>query len=152
MSTQPRPRAVRQADVRAKLAAPVADAWISTAADDRPYLIPLTTAWHAERIVLATTESAPTVRNLNGSGRVRLALGGTRDVVMIEAELDRVLPVGDPEAVEIGAAYAAQSDWDPREAGEGYVFVLLRPMLIQAWREVDELRNRTVMRDGVWLD
>jgi hypothetical protein len=48
-------------------------------------------------------------------------------------------------------AYAAQSDWDPRTAGATYVFLVLRPDRIQAWREVDEVPGRTVMRDGTWL-
>ena len=32
-----------------------------------------------------------------------------------------------------------------------YVFVRLRPIRIQAWREADELAGRTIMRDGEWL-
>jgi hypothetical protein len=31
------------------------------------------------------------------------------------------------------------------------VLMLLRPQRIQAWREVNELRGRTVMRSGEWL-
>lgn len=150
--SEPRSRRARRGDVLAKLAAPVADAWVSTASGDHPYLVPLTLAWYEERIVLATEGSSPTARNLAASERARLALGSTRDVVMIEARLEAVRPVAAAEAAGPGEAYATQNDWDPRAAGSGYVFLLLRPVLIQAWRELNELRDRTVMRDGVWLD
>lgn len=146
---EPRSRAQRKADVLAKLAAPVADAWVATAEGDKPYLIPLTLAWHDERILLATARTSPTGRNIEACGRARLALGATRDVVMIEAVLEKTVPVGDSGAA--GEAYAEQNDWDPRTAGESYVFLVLRPDKIQAWREVGELAGRTVRRDGAWL-
>jgi hypothetical protein len=146
MTEQPRTKAQRKADVLAKLSAPVADCWVATAG---PYLVPLTAAWVGERIVLATDGSTPTARNLAGSGVARVALGGTRDVVMIDARLERTVRVGESGAV--GEAYAAQNDWDPRLAGDSYVFLILRPERVQAWREVDELPGRTIMRDGAWL-
>ncbi len=146
---QPRSRAQRKADVLAKLAAPVADAWVATAEGDEPYLVPLTTAWHDERILLATERTAPTGRNIEKCGRARIALGSTRDVVMIDAVLDRIIPVA--EAGAAGAAYAEQNDWDPRTAGDSYVFLVLRPHRVQAWREVDELSGRTLMKEGAWL-
>jgi hypothetical protein len=145
----PRSRAERKADVLAKLAAPVADVWVATADGADPYLVPLTAAWHDERIVLATARASPTGRNLMERGRCRLALGNTRDVVMIDAVLERIIAVGESGAV--GEAYAAQNDWDPREEGDDYVFLALRPERIAAWREVNELPGRTLMRDGVWL-
>jgi hypothetical protein len=48
------------------------------------------------------------------------------------------------------AAFVAQADWDPRN-GPGYVFLVLRPVRVQAWRESNEIAGRTLMRDGVWL-
>jgi hypothetical protein len=146
---QPRSRAERKADVLAKLAAPVADAWVATAAGGEPYLVPLTLAWHDERILLSTARTSATCRNIEAHGRARIALGGSRDVVMIEAVLDKVVPAG--EAGPAGAAYAEQNDWDPRTAGESYVFLVLRPDKIQAWRELNELPGRTVMKHGSWL-
>jgi hypothetical protein len=143
--------------VLAKLSAPVADAWVATAtatatatADaGQPCLVPLTAAWFEERIVLATDRGTPTARNLAGRGTARLAFGGTRDVVLIDVRLERTVPVAD--AGPIGEAYVAQNDWDPRTAGDTYVFLILRPVRIQAWREVDEIPGRTLMRDGAWL-
>jgi hypothetical protein len=145
----PRSKEQRKADTLATLSAAVADVWVATTDGVRPFLVPLTMAWTGERVALATEGTAPTVRNLVAYGRARLALGGTRDVVRIDAVLESTIPVG--EATEIGAAYAAQNDWDPREAGPPYVFALLRPERIEAWREENELRDRLLMRDGVWL-
>jgi hypothetical protein len=149
MADEPRSKEQRKADTLAKLGAAVADGWVATTDGVRPFLVPLTLAWVHERIALATEETAPTVRNLVTHGRARVALGSTRDVVRIDAVLDRTVPVG--EAAEIGAAYAAQNDWDPRKMGPPYVFALLRPDRIEAWREENELRGRLLMRDGRWL-
>jgi hypothetical protein len=66
---------------------------------------------------------------------------------MIDAVLDRAVGVGDDEA--LADAYAAQADWDPRGAG-GYLFLVLRPVRVQAWREANEITGRTLMRDGTW--
>ncbi|GID93466.1 pyridoxamine 5'-phosphate oxidase family protein [Amorphoplanes digitatis] len=149
MADEPRTRTQRKADVLELLSAKVADTWVATSDGDGPYLVPLTMAWFDDRIVLATARDAPTARNLVARGGARLALGGTRDVVMIDASLERTLPVADAGAV--GEAYAAQSDWDPRTAGDGYVFLVLLPARVQAWREVNEIPGRTLMRDGAWL-
>jgi hypothetical protein len=53
-------------------------------------------------------------------------------------------------SVAIADGYAQQSDWDPRDAGDGYLYVVLRPQRIQAWTEVHELPGRTIMRNGRW--
>ena len=34
---------------------------------------------------------------------------------------------------------------------DGYVFLVLRPERVQAWRESDEIAGRTLMRRGSWL-
>jgi hypothetical protein len=149
MPDQPRTQAQRKADVLARLAAPVADCWVATAAGDEPYLVPLTAAWHQDRIILATSRRSPTARNITAHGRARVGLGPTRDVILIDATLDETIPA--TSSGEIGEAYAKQNDWDPREAGEGFVFLALRPQRIQAWREENELPNRLLMQDGKWL-
>jgi hypothetical protein len=146
----PRPAARRKADALAALSAPAADVWVATAAGDRAHLVPLSLAWVEERVVLAVADDSATARNLTASGRARLGVWPTRDVVMLDAELEATHPV--PEAPEeLAAAYAAQADWDPREDGEGYLYLVLRPTRVQAWREANELRGRTLMRDGAWL-
>jgi hypothetical protein len=149
MADEPRSRAQRRADVLKKLSAEPADTWVATSGGDGPYLVPLTMAWSDDRIVLATARNTPTARNLAANGKARLALGDTRDVVMIDATLERTIGVTQPDPV--GEAYAAQNDWDPRTAGDAYVFLSLHPVRIQAWRELNEIADRTLMRDGVWL-
>ena len=72
----------------------------------------------------------------------------TRDVVLIDAVVEDVVAVG--EAAELADRYRAQADWDPRSAGDGYVFIRLRPERLQAWREANELAGRTLMRSGAW--
>ena len=67
---------------------------------------------------------------------------------MLDVELERSVPVDEDAA--LGTAYVAQADWDPRGQA-GYVFLVLRPTRIQAWRETDEIAGRTLLRDGAWL-
>ena len=89
-----------------------------------------------------------TARNLTASGEARLAVGPTRNVTMIDAVLERAVDVAADDA--LGEAYVAQADWDPRR-DTGYVFLVLRPVRVQAWREANEMSGRTLMRDGLWL-
>jgi hypothetical protein len=148
--TDPRPAAARKADVLAGLTVPVTDAWVATAAAAEPYLVPLTLAWLREHIVLATDGRSRTATNLTDSGVARVALGTTRDVVMIDAVLTETIPVAEaPSWVADG--YAASTDWDPRKTGGSYVYLILRPDRIQAWREENEIADRTLMRNGTWL-
>jgi len=155
VNAEPRPAAVRKADTLAKLRDPAADVWVASAGtgdagDPVPWLVPLSLAWLDERVVLALETSSRTARNVVAGGGARLALGHTRDVVMIDAVLEDAVPLaGAPTPLAEG--YAAQADWDPRDAGDGYTFLVLRPERIQAWRESDELAGRTLMRGGTWL-
>jgi hypothetical protein len=146
----PRSAVERKAGVVAKLTERHADVWVATASEQgTAHLIPLSLAWDGERVIVATERESLTTRNLLRSGQARLALGGTRDVVMIDAGLDETVPVA--EAGSMADAYAAQADWDPRSAGGEFVFLVLRPVRIQSWREADEIAGRTLMRDGAWL-
>jgi len=145
----PRTRAQRKADTLAKLGTPAVDVWVASAAGSDPYLVPLSLAWLDDRIVLAMSAGSRTAGNVITRRVARLALGPTRDVVMIDAVLEHAVPVA--EAGPLADGYAAQADWDPRTAGGDYVYLILRPDRIQAWREVDELPGRLLMRDGAWL-
>ena len=149
MTAQARDREIRKADSLAMLATPAIDVWVATASDARgPHLVPLSLAWVDERAVIAVEESSVTAHNLTESGKARLAVGPTRDVVMLDAVLEKAVDVMADEA--LGTAYAQQTDWDPR-SNTGYVFLVLRPVRIQAWREANEIPGRTLMRDGRWL-
>lgn len=144
----PRDRQTRKADALATLATPAIDVWVASASGEgTPHLVPLSLAWVDERVVIAVEAASVTARNVTASGVARLAVGPTRDVVMIDAALDRTVEVADDG---LGAAYAAQADWDPRRS-TGYVFLVLRPVRVQAWRESNEIPGRSLMRDGDWL-
>ncbi|WP_203231062.1 pyridoxamine 5'-phosphate oxidase family protein [Nocardioides caldifontis] len=145
----PREKESRKADSLAQLSSPAVDVWVATASTaGEPYLVPLSLCWADGRAVIAIDRGSRTARHLAATGRARLGVGPTRDVVMLDAVVERT--VGVDEDTELGAAYAAQADWDPR-GSEGYVFVVLRPERVQAWREVDEIPGRTLMREGRWL-
>ena len=151
----PRPREQRKTDTLAKLSAPAADVWVATTAAEADghassHLVPLSLAWVDERVVLATEADSVTARNIISQRHARLGLGPTRDVVMIDAELEQVYSLAEVPA-GLARRYAMQADWDPRESGGQMRFLVLRPLRIQAWREVDELPGRTLMRGGAWL-
>ncbi len=63
-------------------------------------------------------------------------------MVLIDAVLDRAIKLEDAP-VTLAEGYAAQADWDPRTAGGQYLYLVLRPERIQAWREANELAGRT---------
>jgi hypothetical protein len=147
----PRSPDQRKSDALTKLMARHADLWVASASPDgRAHLVPLSFAWNGEHVILATAATAVTTRNLGHAQRARLALGGTRDVVMLDAVLVTQIPLSMAPA-EIAERYAAQADWDPRIAGGDYVYTLLRPARIQVWTEAEEIAGRTVMRGGEWL-
>jgi hypothetical protein len=145
----PRDPATRKADTLALLATRPLDVWVATASPaGEPHLVPVSLAWVDERVVIAIEGRSVTARNLLATGTARLAVGPTRDVVMIDAIVERSVDVAADDA--LGTAYAAQADWDPRTT-TGYVLLVLRPVRLQAWREENEIADRTLMRDGTWL-
>ena len=144
-----RDTATRRTDALEILTTPAIDVWVATASEaGLPHLVPVSLAWVGERVVIAVAASSATARNLTASGRARLGVGPTRDVVMIDVVLERTVGVDDDRG--LGEDYAAQADWDPRGLA-GYVFLVLRPERMQAWREANELIGRTLMRGGEWL-
>jgi hypothetical protein len=146
----PRDRATRTADSLRTLGTAHIDVWLASAsADGAPHLVPLSLAWVGGRVVVAAEASSRTTRNLREGGTARAGVGPTRDVTMLDLVLEREVAVDDD--ADLGAAYAAQADWDPRGLA-GYVFLVLRPVRVQAWREADEIPGRTIMRDGTWLE
>lgn len=150
MAAPPRTAEERRADTNLKLEAQGADVWVATASSSGvEHLVPLSYAWDGDAIILAAMPTSPTVRNVQAAGRARLGFGPTRDVVLVDATLDRVTAATDalPATAD---RYAEQSGWDPRRESDPYVFVFLRPRRIQAWREANELDGKTIMRDGVW--
>ncbi|TDE27588.1 pyridoxamine 5'-phosphate oxidase family protein [Actinomadura sp. 6K520] len=149
MSAGPRSRARRRRDTEHRLARDV-DLWVATASPDgAPHLVPLSFDWDGEALLLATLAASPTGRNLAAARAVRLGLGPTRDVTMIDGEVE-VLEIGAlPRPA--GDRFAARTGFDPRAEDAPYLWFRVRPRRVQAWREADELPGRDLMRDGRWL-
>ena len=60
-----------------------------------------------------------------------------------------VLPIGTD--AELEDAHAAATGFDPRTLIDEYVYLRITPQTMQAWREVNELADRQLMRKGEWL-
>jgi pyridoxamine 5'-phosphate oxidase-like protein len=149
MTADPRSRAERRRDTEHRLTHDI-DVWVASAsADGAPYLVPLSFDWDGEALLVATPKGSPTGRNLAATRAVRLGLGDTRDVSMIEGVVE-VLEI-DALSPEQGDRFAARSGFDPRVLATPYRWFRISPRRIQAWREVNELPGRELMRDGSWL-
>ena len=141
----PRSLKQRQQDTMGRLETDV-DAWIASAdADGDAYLLPLSFLWDGQGVIVSTPGSSVTARNLSRGDRVRVALGPLRDVTIIEGTAE---PSNDNAAKD---AFATKHGWDPRKESAEYAFFRIVPDRIQAWREVNELAGRTLMRGGAWL-
>jgi hypothetical protein len=91
----PRSRAQRRRDTEQRLTHDI-DLWVASAsADGAPYLVPLSFDWDGEALLVATPTESPTGRNLAAPGTVRLGLGDTRDLSMVEGEVE-VLEINAP--------------------------------------------------------
>jgi hypothetical protein len=148
----PRSAHSRKTDALSILSAPAADAWIATTsagAEPRAHLVPLSIAWIDETVVIAVDERSRTARNLETTGHARVGAGATRDVVMLDVTVRASYPQARASA-DLTGAYAAQADWDPSEPGGTNVYFVLVPDRIQAWREVNELADRSLMTGGHW--
>jgi hypothetical protein len=140
--------AQRKADTLERLEHDV-DCWVATAdLDGVAYLVPLSFRWDGKSLLLATPASSPTGRNLQARGKVRLGVGETRDVVLIEGDVS--VARSDELSGEEGDAFAGKTGFDPRDL-TGYLFFRIQPRRVQAWREANELAGRDLMRDGQWL-
>jgi hypothetical protein len=151
MADEARSPEQRKADVLAKLEAPAADCWVASAsATGDAHLVPLSLGCDGALLTLASLRDSVTVRNLDRARAARLALGATRDVVMIDASVEGItsLELADPALLD---QFIAQSGWDPRGDRGDHAFLVLRPRRVQAWREANEIAGRTVMRRGAWL-
>ncbi|MFD1717923.1 pyridoxamine 5'-phosphate oxidase family protein [Georgenia deserti] len=145
--TQPRTPEQRRRDTEHRLANDV-DCWVASASDDAAYLIPLSFSWDGRTLLLAMARSQRTGANLAKNPTVRIALGATRDVVLIDGDVD-ILGI-DELPPEEGDRFAARCGFDPRSLA-GYSWFRVTPRRIQAWREEDELSGRDLMRAGRWL-
>jgi hypothetical protein len=149
VTAEPRSRAQRRRDTEHRLTHDV-DVWVASASPGgAAYLVPLSFDWDGDALLVATPAHSPTGRNLAASATARLGLGDTRDVSMID---------GDVEVFEIdalprvrGDRFAAHTGFDPRAQTTPYRWFRICPRRIQAWREANELPDRELMRNGRWL-
>ena len=149
MSDTPRDRPERRRAAEQRLTQDV-DLWVATAsADGAPYLVPLSFDWDGEALLMATPADSPTGRNMAVTRVVRLALGETRDVYLVDGRVE-VLPL-DALAPEQGDRFAARTGFDPRALATPYRWFRVVPNRIQAWRDEAEIPGRDVLRDGRWL-
>ena len=150
MTPPARPAQQRKADTLRRLENDV-DTWVATAdpATGVPYLIPLSFLWDGATVLISTPATSPTSRNLRATGRVRLGIGPTRDLVLIEGAVETETAAAEIPA-ETGDAFAVKTGFDPREL-TGYAYFRIRPRRLQAWREANELTGRDLIRDGDWV-
>jgi nitroimidazol reductase NimA-like FMN-containing flavoprotein (pyridoxamine 5'-phosphate oxidase superfamily) len=150
MTTPARTSGQRKQDTLNRLENDV-DAWVATAdpADGTPYLVPLSFLWDGGTLLIATPSASPTSRNLQATGKARVGIGPTRDVVLIEGTV-RTLPATELPA-EAGDAFAAKTGFDPRKLTTPYLYFRIYPQRLQAWRESNELNGRDLMRGGHWV-
>ena len=112
--------------------------------------MPLSFDWDGEALLVATPADSPTGRNLAATRTVRLGLGPTRDVSMIDGDVD-VLEI-DALPQKRGDQFAARTGFDPRALVTRYRWFRIWPRRIQAWREENELAGRELMRECRWLN
>ena len=147
----PRSASQRRADTLQRLERDV-DLWVATAGDEAgsPHLVPLSFLWDGTSLLIAIESASVTSRNLQASGRVRLGLGPTRDLVLIEGRVETTTPAA-AISDAIGDAFATKAGFDPRRLSRPFLYFGIRPRSIQAWREANELDGRVLMRDGRWI-
>jgi Pyridoxamine 5'-phosphate oxidase len=144
-----RSRSQRTTDTLERLRTDI-DLWVaSSSADGQAYLVPLSYHWDGSALLVATPRASRTAENLIRTGWARVALGPTRDVVIIEGPVEAITIGADPELED---AHALAAGFDPRTLAEEYVYLRITPHEIQAWREANELEGRYVMRGGTWLE
>ncbi|AEM85725.1 pyridoxamine 5'-phosphate oxidase family protein [Streptomyces violaceusniger] len=127
------------------------DVWVSTGHPERgPHQVPLWFLWDGQAVWMCTSATSVTARNVREEPRVRLALPDTFDVVLLQGEAecfpDQEVPADAAEA------FTAKFGWDPRTEEGPFLYVRVVPKTVLAWRGEQELRGRTIMRDGTWQE
>ncbi|MFE6280870.1 pyridoxamine 5'-phosphate oxidase family protein [Streptomyces sp. NPDC057877] len=125
------------------------DVWVATAdAAGVPCMVALWFAWDGRALWVSTRLTNPTGRNLRDGGRARVAFGDTRDVALVDGEVD-TFPAGEVPQAAV-AALRAKYGWDPRGDGASYAFFRVRPRTVQVYRGEAEMRGRFLMKEGAW--
>lgn len=148
-STPSRDTATRKKDVLALLEKQ-GHYWLTTAEiGGRPHVIAVSGLWDGAGITVATLGTSKTAKNMAMNPLVVLAGGDPSDAVVIQAQVIEGVPVGDsPKVLE---DWKKAMGWDPSELGD-WMFYLLRPTRIQAFRGYDEIGGRDVMLRSRWVE
>ena len=144
-----RSREQRRVDTLGRFQEIGGDAWVASSGAAGVHLVPLSYAWHSDCVLIACEASSLTARNVIAAGSARLAIGPTRDVVMVDATVERIESMSEISN-DVAELYERQAGWDARVVPDN-VLIYLKPDRIQAWREADEMKGRTLMRAGAWL-
>ncbi len=124
--------------------------WISVVrADGSPHAIPLSFVWDGERIIIATADRSVTSSALRRTGKARLALPSTSDVIMFDVTAT-VVSVDQIDATT-HMLFCRVAGFDPSATAEQFIYALLAPHRVLAWRDEPEIKQREVMRLGQWL-
>ena len=143
-----RDTAARKRDVLAALEKQ-GQLWLATAdAGGRPHVIAVSAWWDGTDLVITTSGSSRTARNMAMNPLVTLAAGDPGDAIVIQAQMLDSSAAESSEEVALG--FSKVMGWDPREMG-GWMFFRLRPTRIQAFRGYDEIEGRDVMVRSRWL-
>ena len=139
----------RIVDSTAKLAAG-GDAWLATSGPAGPHLVPLSLAWDSDsgELLFCTEQRSVTARNIASEPAVRVGLGPTRDVLMIDGTARTTGAVQDDASS--ASIFHEKTGWDPRHDSGDWIFIRVALSRMQAWRDVDEIAGRTILVDGTW--
>lgn len=124
--------------------------WVATARESTPHLIPMSYAALGTRIILCTSPSSPTGKNLAASRTVKAAFGTTDDLVLVTADVAESYP-RDEAPAEVRQQFSGQADWDPTTTQGEFSYFVLHPSRIDVWGPQVENDGRQVMREGEWL-
>ena len=122
--------------------------WLSTGNSSGPHLIPVGFLWDGKYITMATREHSVTTSNIRINGVARVAIGEPDDVVIVDGTVS-IISIADIEP-EIANAIAGLRHSDTVLPER--VCLRLSPTRILVWNGFHEYANRTVMRDGRWLE
>ncbi|HOF62913.1 MAG TPA: pyridoxamine 5'-phosphate oxidase family protein [Dermatophilaceae bacterium] len=127
--------------------------WVATAnGGGRAHLVPFSYAWIPEGIVICTSPTSQTARNLRETSTAKLAFGATHDVVLVTGRLAEVIDRGaGSDTAVLDDVFATQSDWDPRTSSGVFSYFVIGLRQVDVWGPEEEHADRVVMRSGEWL-
>jgi hypothetical protein len=119
-------------------------------ADGVPYLVPLSFDWDGEALLMATPTDCPTGRNLAATRAVRMGWAIPATCPRSRAKSRSRSSRSTRCSRSGGDRFAARTGFDPLALAtpNHYRWFRISPLRVQAWREVNEMLDRDLMRDG----